>query len=275
MKLLLLSDLHLECAPLALPADLDFDVAVLAGDICSPGHAVPDWVRQQPALRHAQAVVWVPGNHEYYDQHLPTQAARMQAAADRAGAPPLLLLDCASRVIAGVRFVGCTLWTDFELRIDTADGPRSDRAAGLGAAQRVVADYRVIDIDDPATGQRRRLRPPDTLALHEEQRAWLAQTLAEPFDGATVVVTHHGPHRQSLAPRFAGDWVSAAYISELPDSFFTVPTLWMHGHTHTSFDYRVEDCRVLCNPRGYQQRRSGGPENPAFDAALVVDLQPR
>jgi len=274
VKLLLLSDLHLEVAPLTLPTALDFDVAVLAGDIANPGHEVPAWVCRQPALRRAQAVVWVPGNHEYYDQHIAVQADRMRAPAAAADGPPVVLLDGASRVIGGVRFIGCTLWTDFELRIDTADGPRSDPAAGWAAAQRSVVDYRVIDIDDPSTRQPRKLQPSDTLALHRHQRAWLAQALAEPFDGATVVVTHHGPHRRSLAPSFAGDWLSAAFISELPERFFGVPALWVHGHTHTSFDYRIGGCRVVCNPRGYQHRSTGRPENPAFDAALVVELKP-
>ena len=48
------------------------------------------------------------------------------------------------------------------------------------------------------------------------------------------------------------------------------PDLWIHGHTHTSFDYRVGRCRVLCNPRGYRLSHMPVPENQAFDAARVV-----
>jgi hypothetical protein len=66
--------------------------------------------------------------------------------------------------------------------------------------------------------------------------------------------------------------VSTAFINELPTSFFEVPSLWVHGHTHTSFDYRLGGCRVLCNPRGYQLERLPTPENPQFDAGLVVQL---
>ena len=70
----------------------------------------------------------------------------------------------------------------------------------------------------PAQRTPRKLTPHDTLRLHRQQRQWLQDKLAEPFAGPTVVVTHHGPHRQSLAPRFAADWVSTAYLSELPAS---------------------------------------------------------
>ena len=133
-----------------------------------------------------------------------------------------------------------------------------------------MADYRTIGWLDEAAAPDgmalRKLTPYDTLRLHRTQRAWLDAALAEPFDGSTVVVTHHGPHRGSLAPRFAADWVSTGYLSELPLHFFDVPVLWVHGHTHTSHDYQVGGCRVLCNPRGYQWPGQALPENEAFDA---------
>ena len=276
MKLLVLSDLHLEFADMAVPADAAFDVAVLAGDIVCPGSKAMAWARRPSALQRAKAVLLVPGNHEYYDSVMPDELAAMQRSAERASNPPVHLLDCDGVVVGGVRFLGCSLWTDFELRIDTAEGPVSDVSKGMAAARRSMVDYRTISVVDaaPAAGAStiRKLTPEDTLVLHHRHRAWLQQALAEPFDGPTVVITHHGPHRGSLAPRFAADWVSTAFISELPRSFFDVPVLWIHGHTHASFDYRVGRCRVLCNPRGYPIGRMVVPENPRFDAGLVVEL---
>jgi hypothetical protein len=212
-------------------------------------------------------VLWVPGNHEYFDAVLQEERQRMHAAAQ----PPLVLLDGAVHVVDGVRFVGCTLWTDFALRIDTPLGPASDRERGIAAALRSMADYRVVRWAD-AGGRPRTLHPHDTIALHRTQRDWLAGVLREPFAGPTVVLTHHGPHRLSLAPRFADHWVSTAFINELPAAFFDVPVLWVHGHTHTSFDYRIGGCRVLCNPRGYARSGAGAAENPRFDARCVVTL---
>jgi len=271
MKLLLLSDLHLELSALQLPPSLDFDVALLAGDIVWPGRRLPEWVSSSPVLRRARAVVAVSGNHEYFDSPMQPTAAAMQQAAATLTAPPLHLLDASEVRIDGVRFLGCTLWTDFELRIDTANGPISDRERGMATAARAMADYRTIAWCEGAAAPRP-LTPWDTLRLHRQQRQWLQRRLAEPFDGATVVVTHHGPHRGSLAPRFAADWVSSAYLSELPESFFEVPALWVHGHTHSSHDYRVGRCRVVCNPRGYQTAAMPLPENPAFRADRVVTL---
>ena len=77
----------------------------------------------------ARAIVAVSGNHEYYDRVLQHETAAMHAAARALQSPPLHLLDCGQVVIDGVRFLGCTLWTDFALRIDTPEGPRSDPRA--------------------------------------------------------------------------------------------------------------------------------------------------
>ena len=272
MKLLLLSDLHLELSDLALDPALDFDVALLAGDLINPGHRLAEWVARSPVLRRARAVLAVAGNHEYFDTVLQHEARAMRAAAALTQAPPLHLLDCAQVVIGGLRFLGCTLWSDFALRIGTPQGPQSDAARGMALARQAMADYRAIGWQDEGMRQPRKLTPEDTLRLHRQHRAWLMQRLAEPFDGPTVVLTHHGPHRRSLAPRYASDWVSTAYLSELPEHFFQVPALWLHGHTHSSHDYRVGGCRVVCNPRGYQTAAMPGPENAGFQPGLVVTI---
>lgn len=269
VKLLVLSDLHLECSDLQLPALLDFDIALLAGDIANPGSRVVQWVQDSAVLRRARAVVWVAGNHEYFDSTLQAEAARMKALAAACLRPRLHLLDGGEVVIDGVRFLGCTLWTDFALRIDADGGCVSDVERGMAAAGRRMVDYRAIELDD--AGVPRKLRPHDAAAMHREQRAWLKQSMAEPFAGRTVVITHHGPHRRSLAARFAGDWISTAFISELPEAFFRVPALWVHGHTHASFDYRLGGCRVVCNPRGYT-RAGSSAENQAFNPSCVVEL---
>lgn len=99
----------------------------------------------------------------------------------------------------------------------------------------------------------------------------LRRMLAEPFHGPTVVVTHHAPSKGSVAARYAMDWVTPAFVSDLSPGLFEVPALWVHGHTHTAFDYREGACGVVSNPRGYSRRR-GSFENPLFSAGLVVDI---
>jgi predicted phosphodiesterase len=276
MKLLILSDLHAECEPFELPQGLDYDVAILAGDIVAPGRVAARWLRD-PARFGDRPIVQIAGNHEHYESVMDQKLAEMRCQAEAHG---IHFLDRDEVVIAGVRFLGCTLWTDFGLRIDDpgfAGQPvrhLSDRQRSMDACTRHLADYAAIRVDDPYTSNSRgtrRLVPMDTLLIHRRHRAWLRRKLAEPFDGRTVVVTHHAPHRQSLAPRFAEDWASGGFVSEMPAEFFDVPVLWVHGHTHDSFDYRVGGCRVVCNPRGYVNWH-GEFENKDFDPGWVVEL---
>jgi hypothetical protein len=140
-------------------------------------------------------------------------------------------------------------------------------------AQRHLNDHRVIRT---ATGDR--FRPDDALREHEKARGWLQEQLQRPYDGWTVVVTHHGVHPYSVHPRYAGDITNAAFVSDLTD-LVERADFWFHGHVHDSFDYTVGKCRVVANPRGYARNRYSATspkalefENASFQHACVIDI---
>jgi len=149
---------------------------------------------------------------------------------------------------------------------------------GHHAAQRALADAGTLgDISDAGTlalgllheiaqfGEHE-LRP--TMAVHASSREWLDRMLGRESVDPTVVVTHHGPHPLSVHPRFAGNAVTPAFVSDLSDIIEKhQPPLWLHGHTHDRFDYNVGGTRVVCNPRGYSYENSNG-----FDPGLVIDV---
>lgn len=275
MKLLILSDLHLEFGTFLVPK-ADYDVVILAGDISVPGSKAMRWARRAENFGETVPIAFVPGNHEFYSGVLQTSLKEMALTAKACN---VHLLAPGEAVIAGVRLLGCTLWTDFELPIQTKAGPLVDAERAMKAAKIHLNDYSSIrwaEVPAPseasaAKPKRRRLTPEDTRALHLSDRAWLAKKLAEPFAGPTVVVTHHAPHRNSLAPHYQFDWLSPAFVSELPDSFFEVPALWVHGHLHESRRYQAGNCQVVCNPRGYV-RDGRDHENKQFNPGLVVNL---
>ena len=263
MKLQIVSDLHLEFLARDDPARriqpaADADLLVIAGDIAGQATAI-EVFRAWPV-----PVVYVLGNHEFYRGEYGTLRAQL-AALTPAQRGAVAVLDPGVRVITGndgtrARIVGATLWTDFRLY-----EPAVSAAAAIAASVKVVTDFAAIRFDGAA------LRPAQIEAEHFAQRAWLAAQLAEPFDGRTVVVTHHAPSARSVHPRFQGDPVSAAFASNLEDLMPGV-ALWIHGHMHDSSDYRVGGCRVVANPRGYRQPGRGDFENPDFDPGFVVAL---
>lgn len=277
MKLLILSDLHLEHTTFEVPQDVEYDVAVLAGDIHSPGTKAVDWAQRQSTFA-GRPVVLVPGNHEYYRTCLQTELAAMR---DAARGSNVHVLDRDSVVIDGTRFLGATLWTDFHLPVLRADETEDvDVSRALAEANQRLNDFRLIDVahqeaaapgDPPPCARRRPLTAEDTLAWHFIDRDWLRHEFGRPHAGPLVVVTHHAPARGSVAPPYADDWLSPAFVSDLPrDAFLGTACLWVHGHTHSSFRYDHGLCTVISNPRGYPTR--GGYENREFDARLVVDV---
>jgi predicted phosphodiesterase len=250
LKLHLVSDLHLSQAGMALPAT-DADLIVLAGDIARPREAVA-WATSlgKPAL-------YVPGNHEFYGGSLEGRVAELRALCE--GTPVRLLHD-EELVVEGVRILGSTLWTEF--RLPTLP----DRASAVQAATSFMRDFARIRLRE---GDDALLRADDCAALFERHSQWLRDRLARPHAGPTVVISHHAPSMRSIHPRFAGSPINLCFVSDAEHLLQGVD-LWIHGHTHDSFDYRVGGTRVVCNPRGYV--REGVQENASFDPALVLEV---
>ena len=162
-------------------------------------------------------------------------------------------LECNAIVIDDVRFVGTTLWTNFAIYAQS----RRDVDITMRATENVVTDFRVIQKDGS------RFTPEESVKIFCASARFLAATLAERFDGKTVVVTHHAPSPLSIHHKYAGHILNGAVASNL--EYFmqgpTAPALWIHGHAHDSFDYTVNGItRVVANPRGYTSRH--GTENP-------------
>ncbi|TVO51611.1 metallophosphoesterase family protein [Denitromonas halophila] len=253
MKLHIVSDLHLGRGPCTLP-DVGADLLILAGDIHRPAEAIA-WARNA-----SPPVLYVPGNHERYGFSLAETRRQLDALSHGS---QITVLDCDETCINGVRFLGATLWSDFHIA-----GPGEAREQAMAEAVRFSHDFSRIRIDDTGDAP---LTPAHCAALFEQHRRWLTERLAEPFDGHTVVITHFAPSPGSIAPRFADSPLNACFVSNLdPLVAASGATLWVHGHTHDSFDYRIGDTRVLCNPRGYLTGEIA--ENPAFDPGLCVTL---
>ncbi|SAK62113.1 metallophosphoesterase [Caballeronia catudaia] len=267
MKIRVLSDLHLECdEPLAIPY-AEADLVVLAGDIHNHAEGLR-WAAEN--FDSDVPVIYVPGNHEYYDAEFGAMEAAMQDAAR--SVDNVHYLNNASLVDrrGAWRVLGTTLWTDFAL----FGAGANEIEAAKEACTKVMLDYKgLIQLAWPEPdGEHREFAPDDSLALHEQARAWLEGELAKPFAGETIVVTHHAPMRESLAPRYAEDLVSAGFVNHLPTLARAPASLWIHGHTHTSFDYVIGGTRVVCNPRGYFSRRAQQWENPDFAWDKVVEI---
>jgi predicted phosphodiesterase len=236
-KIAIMSDLHTDISRYDYDYTLDCDVVVVAGDSKEGGSIEALW----PYVNAGKRVIYLMGNHEYYRHEINQTRLDIRNLGTKYGVD---VLDRNYVVINGVRFVGCTLWTDFR-----AYGLEQECMAHAAAR---MNDYYSIECNDSPSGM---LTPQITQQLHFDDRAWLVSVLSEVFDGPTVVTTHHAPCTLSVAPRFkkgVNYHLNAAYASDLTDVMDKFnPCLWIHGHTHDSYDYQVYNTRVVCNPRGY------------------------
>jgi predicted phosphodiesterase len=258
-RLQVFSDLHIDVGRSSSqvmvipPAAEGVDCVVVAGDTCEG--ISKGLMALRNAIPSPTPIVTVAGNHEFYRGRWPEEIESGRGSAADLG---ISFLEDEVAVVAGIRFVGATLWTDYDL-FGTPFREVAMRAAAGG-----LNDHRLITW---AKKPWLRFRPQEARALHLGSIGFIERTLATPFDGPSVVVSHHAPHPASIDPRYQDSALNPAYASDLTDLIRQYqPDLWIHGHVHRSAEYWIGRTRVVCNPRGY------GGENPEFDPALVVDV---
>ena len=267
MKIQLLSDLHLEVHPQFVPEPApDADLLVLAGDIGSYQNdsqvagdnfglerfsPLPQWGSWPTP------VVFVPGNHEYDMQDFDAAHDRLRRTCDRLG---LLWLERETLVLDRVRFVGTTLWSDFDALADHEQC--TDLTRRLRLRQKA---FRAANFYLAKTGTTRAGTPWLAEPMREQAlvcMAWLEDALARPFDGPTVAITHFAPSLRSADPRYGLAPGTAGFCNAL-DHLLPRATLWLHGHLHAPSDYTVQgqqadgtpwQCRVVANPLGYARK---------------------
>ena len=220
VRIALMSDLHLSVQPMSAP-NVEADVVVIAGDLHRPAGAI-EWARQfgnTPTL-------FVAGNHEFYGGDLVGTVHELRRQAEGSS---VRVLEHDVWHHQGVRFLGCTLWSDYRL-FDS----ESQRQQGLQQASAMVRDFSRIrvapDFDDLFT-------PAVAQLLFDRSVAWLERQFASPHAGPTVVITHFAPARGSIATQFVGSPLNACFVSDLEAQIQRwQPDLWLHGHVHDSCD---------------------------------------
>lgn len=244
MKLRIYSDLHREFQDFDPPVlDADIDLVILAGDIDKQARGVR-WANDTFNC----LTIYVAGNHECYGGHLDRTLQKMRETS----APHVHVLENESIILGNLRILGTTGWTDFS--------STGDQLRASSVARESMNDFRQIRVDSSY----RRLRPDDVITLNQIAKAWLTQELATPFEGKTIVVTHHAPSPAVLGGQHEGH-LSAAYTNDWP-RLIQQADLWVFGHTHEAVDVKLGGCRIISNPRGYPGELTG------FNATLEIEL---
>jgi len=266
MKISLVSDLHLEMAYQELSGG---EVLILGGDIAESRHVqnhfrAAELCSHVPSVEHRcwdfflhecakyQKVFYVMGNHEHYrgKYHETKQLLESMMPAN------VSILENQAVEYEGVMFMGATLWTDVN---------RGDPVSALAIKQN-MNDYRAITMLN-SKQEYHKLTTDYTQGVHRTTLEYFKKTLEEHAHKPFVVMTHHAPSRQSIHETYKHDYhMNGGYVSDLDDFILDHPNIhtWTHGHTHTPFDYKIGNTRVLCNPRGYVPYEADNGFDPHF-----------
>jgi predicted phosphodiesterase len=270
MRIQILSDLHVEFGEFDPPA-VDADLTILAGDIHTAARG-PAW-----ALRNFdRPVVFVPGNHDYWGINLQrfgreAEKRMEQVPPEHRRAPAIHILENGDTVeLDGVRIIGATLWIDFML----AGELRRRQAMEYG--HKVMNDFKKVRWGN----EFRKLAPTNMQALHIQHLAAIKRELAKPFEGTTILVTHHPWHPESLKNDNQEIGLDeACYATDLRETLLmegVSPDLVISGHTHKAMDTNEGSTRFISNPRGYstldKTTRTFIGDVADFDPTLVIDV---
>ncbi len=249
MKLHILSDLHVEFGDFVIP-DIGADLVVLAGDTHVGVRGVR-WILDQGI---EVPVIYVLGNHEFYRDKFPGLIDALKREAEGTN---VYVLENDVFALGGFRFFGCTLWSDMALL--------GDAAAAAAAAAGGMNDYHKIR----SSHNGRRLTPEETVAWHKDSVNQLIDFLESGDPERSVVVTHSCPSIRSIPERYQDHQLVPAFASNMENIILNYqPRIWIHGHTHDSFDYHIGKTRIICNPRGNVPKA----DNPEFEEGMVVRL---
>jgi len=286
VKIKLVSDLHLEFTDIHITNNDGADVLILGGDImiAEDLHDHPEYTntadqraiasgtglgrRQQSAQRYRDFlkrcsfqfphVIYIAGNHEFYNGKI--YAGIDYLREECAKYPNIYFLECDTKIIDDIVFVGGTLWTDMN---------KGDPLT-LHAVRDMMNDFRIIRDDRKGYTS---FKPATAAEIHMRTKEYFRIVLDEHKDKKCVVVGHHSPSHQSVHPQYAHETLmNGAYHSDLSEFILDRPQikLWTHGHTHHFFDYMIGDTRVVCNPRGYESY--SGKEHTGWNPDLIIEV---
>lgn len=225
------SDIHLEFGELNYKNNPKSDIVIFAGDL-GVGLQGVEWIKKNIPDK---PVIYVAGNHEFYDNEIESTYKKIKTETRGTN---IHFLQNEKVELNGVSFLGCTLWTDFDLY--------KRQGLALRNAALYLNDYRVIK--HSIGGQTTPIRSDFILDEFNKSLKFLSKNIQE----GDVIITHHAPSAKSINKIYAERTTNQYYASNL-DGFIVDkgPALWIHGHCHTQNNYKIGKTNIVSNPRGY------------------------
>ncbi len=234
----ILSDLHLEFADYQ-PEVTDADIVILSGDIYIGTQGL-SWARENFP---DSEIIYVSGNHEFYHHNYQELLSQFRKEVKEYG---IHFLENDEVLLNGIRFLGCTLWTDYLCSDNLSQQETMEILNGQ------FPDHQFIQFNNEL------FTASHALDLHNNSKTWLREKLLnETFEGKTVVVTHHAPNKQCVQKKYVAGELAGGFYSDLSD-LINNTNIWIYGHTHSNLDTSINKTRLISNQRGNHSKAALG-----------------
>lgn len=205
-----------------------------------------------------KAVVYIPGNHEYYrgiaGHYYDSKFKKILKANNLNN---IFLLNNDELIInEGVaRILGSTLWTSMDeknpfFEMDVSRHNNYSRKSPLNDLNKIRFT------DDKSSFPLLNVR--SIRKLHNRSKSYLNKKLNENFAGITIVATHHVPTNLVINEELKvyKDNLLPAYVEPL-EYLVEKSDVWFFAHTHQVYDKFIEslNSRLISNAGGYKHKR--------------------
>jgi predicted phosphodiesterase len=266
MKFDILSDIHLE---LLKPFDIALliekiqnikksDILCLLGDIGLPSqNSYQEFLKTM--LEIYPNVILLAGNHEYYSNGSCSIPDKIRTICNELNqnSGQIHFLDRDSIVIDGIKFIGCTLWSEVK-----------DSIIAM-----LINDYHAIKVPIfNSSGHlvtKIKLTIPMSNMWHERDLKYLTDEIGNSSE-PVVVLTHHAPitDQEIHPPEFRNLVTSEAYCTDLTELIRKPVVTWCWGHTHQEYHKDLNGILLHSNPLDYKLKRIG-----SISEYFTVDLE--
>lgn len=308
-KIILMDDVHLEGRPSEMCSDFALKVInkikeikqqnyipiiVCAGDI-GEGTTGIDWAKQFNC-----EVVYICGNHEFWGQDYYNEINSIKEKIKEPSYSHIKFLHNESSIIHGIKFIGATLWTDLGSNFNWKEKNLVVRFySAMGDFKRITAKQWYNDeniqklrnflningIDNNKIDElilNKGFNPLLEIEENKKSSDFLFQEINKPYEGTSIVVTHHLPSIESWIKKFKitdeclnndafndeKNFLEAAkgnlhsskdllmmgfYTNNLKKYFLNSnsPHYWLHGHLHEPIDDLIGKTKIISSPVGY------------------------
>lgn len=259
IQLQVVSDLHLEVnqqySSFELPVASKY--LVLAGDIGRLRDYDSYLKFLQRQTSKFELVFLVLGNHEFYEESLPSGLEKARELEQEPSLHGRLILLHQRRYDipdSSITVLGCTLWSQVP-----------ERAKDI--VQYKIQDFQKIK--DWSVDAHNAAHESDVNWLHRQIQTTNESEGCSNGRRSILVVTHHAPSLQrTSSPQHEKNPWSPAFATDLLAQSWDGVKVWIFGHTHYSTEFVEKGIRVVSNQRGYVLPWSN--EAKGFDANKVV-----